>query len=729
MATNLALASIKATGSPTTRTLGDRFADVFNVKDYGAKVDGKTVTDLGATNGSANVTSSSFTAADVGKVINAYIGTSVTTTGNTASGSRVITGLASTTGIAPLQSVVGTNVPAGAYVVAVDTTNARVFFNQEVEASGTGNVSLTFINQVPTSILSAGAGTATLNVAASTTVTATRAYYGTDDSAAIGAAVVAAGTNGGGLVVLGNGTSMITTQINPVAYNSGNWPSNVSLTGQSRSASVLRWASPNSMADTAGNRAVIYSIHGAHSAALHDCNFEKFAIDMGAAIDSPYNYNGTAMRLVMNRNVTIRDVKFVGTPATCLGVDNPQRLLITGCLFENCARLGVTGGGSIALLLNENVRDPESFIVSNNQIFNSGCFGVMWENFFTTSANPTISDDNAIVIGNYIYYDAFQPNNTMVYGIQDAGGWGSQIIGNVIKGPSANTTQFVGIGMAAGDKTTFNTGGGQTLRIADNTVIGMGTPIYLLTAGSKDIIVDGNFVTQGGRSTTGGIAINNNADGTSRAMNNVNIRNNVCFGNAGAGICSTLGPATANTNWTIQNNTCFNNGTVGGNRAGILFATPQTGAIISGNRCYDNGTGMQQFGLQIASGVAVTGALVADNDFTGNASAGVSALGTITGIFQGNKGMPAPSISGNGTTPTGNGDIGTYTSNVTGTCTVVVTPFGTSNIIAENGYVGSAFDKTTPANAHLQTAYTTTSATFSGSTTTGDVIAFNLRMF
>lgn len=729
MATNLALASIKASNTPTTRTLGDRFADVFRVKDFGAKADGVTVTDLGCTNGSADVTSASFTSADAGKVINAYIGTSVTTTGNTTSGSRVITGLASMTGIAPLQTIRGTNIPAGAYIVAVDVANSRCFLNQEAEASGTGNVSLTFINPVSTSILSAGTGTATLGVAASTTAAATRAYYGTDDTAAIGAAIEAAGNNGHGIVELADGTSMITSTINPTSYNGGNWPSNVSMRGQSRANSILRWASPNSMADTDGNRAVIYSIHGSYTTALHDCVFSDFWINMDAATDSPYNYNGTAMRLVMNRNITIRDMKFTGSPATCLGVDNPQRLLITDCIFENNARLGVTGGGSIALLLNQVARNQESFIVSNNQIYNSGCFGIMWENFWTTSANPTISDDYAIVIGNDIYYDAFQPNNTMVYGIQDAGGWGSVIMGNRIKGPTIDATQYVGIGMAAGDKTTFNTGGGQSVRIAHNTVIGMGTPIYLLTAASNDIIVDGNLVTQGGRAVTGGIAVNNNADGTSRAMNNVNIRNNVCFGNAGAGICTTLGPTTANTNWTIQNNTCFNNGTTGGNRAGILFATPQTNVIINGNRCYDNGTGMQQYGLQIATGIAVTGALVSNNDFTGNGVAGISALGTITGIFQGNKGMPAPSFSGNASAATGNGDIGTYTSNITGTCTVTLTPFGTSNIIAENGFVGHAFDKTTPANAQLQTAYTTTSITFSGTTTSGDVIAFSARMF
>jgi hypothetical protein len=42
MAINFALASITSPGSSATRTLGDRFADVINAKDYGVKGDGTT---------------------------------------------------------------------------------------------------------------------------------------------------------------------------------------------------------------------------------------------------------------------------------------------------------------------------------------------------------------------------------------------------------------------------------------------------------------------------------------------------------------------------------------------------------------------------------------------------------------------------------------------------------------------------------------------------------------
>lgn len=702
----------------------------FIAKNYGVTADGKTAIDVGCTNGSAVISSASFTAADKttpAKVINVYAGTSVTTNGATTNGSRVITTIVSTTGIAPLQSVSGTNIPAGAYVVAVDIANSRVFLNRSVAATGTGTVALTFINPISTTIIDAGAGTATLAVAASSTISATRAYFGTDDTLALQAVVDAANTNGSGLIELASGTSMITATINAATTNSGNWPSNVSMKGQSRGNSILRWASSQSMADTPGNRAVIYSVHGAYFASMANCVFSDFEINMDAATDTPYNYNGTAMRLVINRNITIQNMRFSGSPATCLGVDNPQNLLVTGCIFENCARLGVGGGGSFAVLMNQSIRNPENFTFTDNQIFNTGVFGVMWENFFASST-VTISDDTAIVANNYIYYDAYQPNATFCWGIQDAGGWGSVISGNIIKGPTINTTQFVGIGLGTGDKTTFQGGGGQTTHIIGNTIIGMGTPIYILADSSNDIVIENNIVTQGGRSTTGGIAINNNADGTSRAMSGMAIKNNKIFGNAGGGIVATTNTV-ANKSWLIQGNTIYNNGTVGAIRAGISIGTPQTGITIQGNVCYDDGTGAQQYGLQIITGTAVTGAFVEGNNFSGNSVAGVSAIGTITGVFRNNKGMPAPTVSGGATVATGDGDVGTYTSTVTGTCTAVIVPFGTANIIADNGYIGNAFDKTTTIDIQTQTAYTTTSATFSGTTVSGDVIAFNLRMF
>jgi hypothetical protein len=69
---------------------------------------------------------------------------------------------------------------------------------------------------------------------------------------------------------------------------------------------------------------------------------------------------------------------------------------------------------------------------------------------------------------------------------------------------------------------------------------------------------------------------------------------------------------------------------------------------------------------------------------------------------------------------------GSFKSGTTGTCTVTVTP-GVRT--APNGYSCWARDLTTPADAFGQTAYTTTTATLSGTTSSGDLITWGCVAF
>ena len=72
----------------------------------------------------------------------------------------------------------------------------------------------------------------------------------------------------------------------------------------------------------------------------------------------------------------------------------------------------------------------------------------------------------------------------------------------------------------------------------------------------------------------------------------------------------------------------------------------------------------------------------------------------------------------------GSGTAGTYKSGTTGTCTVVVTLNGGTGITAPTGWSCFANDRTTPADTITNTASTTTTATFYGTTVSGDVIEF-----
>jgi hypothetical protein len=66
------------------------------------------------------------------------------------------------------------------------------------------------------------------------------------------------------------------------------------------------------------------------------------------------------------------------------------------------------------------------------------------------------------------------------------------------------------------------------------------------------------------------------------------------------------------------------------------------------------------------------------------------------------------------------------TSGTSGTCTFVITPDGTNSLPQPHGWTcGTFLDQTTTTNTSTwsQIAYTTTTATISGTTASGDVVS------
>ncbi|MFZ3343379.1 MAG: hypothetical protein WA213_21050 [Terriglobales bacterium] len=82
------------------------------------------------------------------------------------------------------------------------------------------------------------------------------------------------------------------------------------------------------------------------------------------------------------------------------------------------------------------------------------------------------------------------------------------------------------------------------------------------------------------------------------------------------------------------------------------------------------------------------------------------------------------------TTTVGGASAGQFDSGTTGTCTVTITFNGATGLTAPNGwYCAPANDFTTPADSLKQTASTTTTATLSGTTVSGDVINFGCTAY
>ena len=75
-------------------------------------------------------------------------------------------------------------------------------------------------------------------------------------------------------------------------------------------------------------------------------------------------------------------------------------------------------------------------------------------------------------------------------------------------------------------------------------------------------------------------------------------------------------------------------------------------------------------------------------------------------------------------TTVGGATAGTFASGTTGICTVVITMNGATGLTAPTGWACDAADRTTAADLMTQTASSTTTATMSGTTVSGDVISF-----
>lgn len=122
----------------------------------------------------------------------------------------------------------------------------------------------------------------------------------------------------------------------------------------------------------------------------------------------------------------------------------------------------------------------------------------------------------------------------------------------------------------------------------------------------------------------------------------------------------------------------------------------------------------------------------------GNGNISMDSSGTTVGLAGSTISAIAPLLGGKTKFTTtgcsisataGSGTAGTYTSGVTGSCAAVITINGATGMTAPTGWACSATDRTTPADIQNQTASTPTTATITGTTVSGDVIAFQCQPY
>lgn len=470
-----------------------------------------------------------------------------------------------------------------------------------------------------TSIASVAAnGTATLTVAPSTSIAGTGvSTFGTDDTVAIQAAVTAAAaSSNGGLVMLNDAVYIV---------DSLTWASKVSMMGLGAGKSVLFHLRTSNMV-----HAVIEALGGGVGNLYTDCQFTNFEIDCTASITTSYAVGQKCIYIQFMLRALFQNLYLHDSPATCLGVD----YLLDSNIIANVVTGGgrgnngsQPGGAGIGIAVGGNSTELENCNVIGNIIRNCKTYAI----FFEGNGASAVGNTWTRIIGNFIYQSA---SFTSFGGIGDCGNKKIIIEGNHVIG---NFGARDGITVIGG---TIGGAAGEQGLIANNYVEGFvnGISINWTTAPTSAIceyVISNNKCIA---NTDNGIRII--ASGTT-GMETLKITDNFVSRNNGSGIYFT-GVATAK-DVTIANNICKNNGLSNFGAAevgGISISTPITKLRIVNNICYDNqGSPTQQYGL-IVTGIAATGCIIVGNDFSGNATDGISLAsgGTVAGTLINNVG-------------------------------------------------------------------------------------------
>ena len=703
----------------------------YPVLAYGAKCDGMTLTDVTTTATSATISSAShtFVAGDVGKLISVGGGGVVATaTGTRANGSALITSI-TTTGLYPGMYVTGTGIAAGTTVLGNPYGASELILSAGATASGTSVLS--FWPPLNTTISSVSAGNAVLASAVGRSISGIGVVtFGTEDDIAINLATTAAAATKG-QVIIPNGKCIIAATIS--------LPTGVSIRGQEEVGSSLFWLSAS---DMAGNPMIGNGHSGSCSlvgAQAHSDNHVSYLeLDASAATDATPNVQSKGVSLPCSVRARTDHTYIHDIPATCLAQDSGIPEVTEYNTLVNCGRIrgaaGEAGANGIGNGISENLN--EQFNDNNNIVINPAHYGVFVETqgLGTTYYGQATANGNTIMFGP----NTSAPNGGECAGIGDSGIVGYSVAGNNIYGYTLGT-HFSNCPGISEDSGTYATGGGVGLTASGNFIYNTGDGISVSyaqavpTSGLKaNVSLSGNNIYN-----VNGLGIRVQPAASSTAMGTISISggNIVGSGDAGIGIVAVSNADTVS-NVSISGVNLIDNGATtatGYRQSGIALNAAVTGLTITGVTATDDGAGTQKYGIGVNTGASITGAVITGNNLTGNVTSAVLNNGTLTGVINNNNGWDSGTtftMSGcSASSPVGSASIGQFTSGTSGTCTVTITFNGATGFTAPNGWVCVANDLTTTTDKVIQTASSTTTATISGTTVSGDVINFRCNYY
>lgn len=535
-----------------------RRGSVYDIRDYGAVVDGVVLTDAAMTAGSKVLsTVHVFTSADVGKTI----------------------------------AVMGAGTIAS-------TSNDGVYVSTIASVSG---------------------GVATLTANATTTCTGKRAVFGTPDDAAFASARDAAVTAGGGVVLIPAGHTIV-TQGHAVA-------SFVSYVGLGRE---LSWVHPIFLAPNGGTSiqtswltAVNYPNANNPLTGLTLADFGVEAEGMAMANGGAYTASLKPLNIWNVNRCTATRLYVRNTPATSIPFDESvDACEITFNVIRNPGRLaGGTqpGGSGIGMgILTNGTTEPT--IVMGNSIFGLSATTAGQNGIFVeaqTGADYTNATTGYRIIGNYI--------ENMHYGISDAGGRGTIITDNIIRGcvfgVSLRQTDiqgsFHGIDTLVSQNQILDCVTGEASGIRVQSFPSAAADSVNLPAPARTRIF--NNLIDGSAFRGIALVVGKGFDPSAVAygLDGIVVRGNRVRSCIASGIIADLGNGTANlSNLVIEQNDVTLCGTslIAGDQSGITVTADVVHPTIKGNRTYQCAKGFE-LGAGFTLGAQASGGRVEENDF------------------------------------------------------------------------------------------------------------------
>jgi hypothetical protein len=349
---------------------------------------------------------------------------------------------------------------------------------------------------------------------------------------------------------------------------------------------------------------------------------------------------------------------------------------------------------------------PPATTISGTLFNNNG-------NLFIGEEGPTkFSGTESVFIGDRAGGRFISGNFNVAIG-HDACGIGAGVDLTISSSVCVGTDAGRNIGTSSSRSVVIGTGAAKNINAADNVIIGAGAASSL-TSSAQSVLIGSNasqFLTTG----QGNVAVGYQSGPTASGIyDGVFIGGSDLGGGNGARGGSTsviLGARGGNGSLTGSNVTA-----IGFNVAATNCTTGNNILLLGTNSTTDCSAAGVSNEIHIGAGstdiLKVTGT-----------NAPTSAIVTVSGpVVLGGTKFTASGCSNS--TTTGQGTAGTFKSGTTGTCTVTITLNGATGITAPNGWICTAFNRTTTANLMLQTVDSTTGCTIAGTTVTNDIIAF-----